>query len=221
MDRFKEQRKKLVEYISGFAIQSPRVKNAFLEVKRENFLPDELKERSYDDNAASIGLSQTISQPSTIAIMLELLDAKKGMKILEVGSGSGYVLALLSKIVGSEGKVYGVEFLEELVKASKANLKKEKIENVQVKQGDGSLGLEEAALFDRIIISCACPFIPKPLFDQLKEKGKIVAPVGDLGSQVLETMEKIKGKPFKKSYEGGLFVFVPLQGKYGYHSTNL
>ncbi len=216
---FEAERKRLVEYISGFAITSDGIKKAVSEVKRENFLSENLKQHAYDDNAAPIGYGQTISQPSTITVMLELLGVKNGMTVLEVGSGSGYVLALLSKLVGKEGKVYGIEYLKELAEASKENLKKEKIENVKVKQGDGSLGWEKEE-FDRILISCACPFIPKTLFDQLKEKGRIVAPVGDPGTQVLEILMKEKGKPFKKSYEGSLYTFVPLKGKHGY-STNL
>ncbi|MCR4335964.1 MAG: protein-L-isoaspartate(D-aspartate) O-methyltransferase [archaeon] len=216
---FEAERKKLVEYISGFAITSAQIKKAVSEVRRENFLPENLKQHAYDDNAAPIGYGQTISQPSTITVMLELLGVKKGMKVLEIGSGSGYVLALLSKLVGEKGKVYGIEYLKELAEASEKNLKEEKIEKVEIKQGDGSLGWENEE-FDRILISCACPFIPKKLFDQLKEKGRIVAPVGDKGTQILEILMKDKGKPFKKSYEGGLFTFVPMQGKHGY-STNL
>ena len=79
-----------------------------------------------------------------------------------------------------------------------------------------SEGWKENSPFDRILISCACPFVPKTLFDQLKEGGKIIAPVGDMGSQVLEILEKNNGKPFKRSYEGGLFVFVPMKGKSGF-----
>jgi len=213
---FDEKRKQLVEYISGFSIKSDSIKNAFLSVKRENFIPAQYHEHVYDDNAAPIGFDQTISQPSTIAIMLELLNAKEGMNVLEVGSGSGYVLALLSKIVGKEGKVFGIEFLEELEKKSQENLAKEKISNVETKQGDGAHGWEENAPFDRILISCACPFVPKKLFDQLKEEGMIVAPVGDRGTQVMEILTKKNGKPLKKSYHEGLFTFVPLRGEYGF-----
>jgi len=216
---FEAERKKLVEYISGFAVTSSEIKKAISEIKRENFLPENLKQHAYDDNAAPIGQGQTISQPSTITVMLELLGVKNGMEVMEVGSGSGYVLALLSKLVGKEGKVYGIEYLKELAENSRENLKKEKIKNVEIKQGDGSLGWGNKK-FDRILISCACPFVPKTLFNQLKEKGRIVAPVGDQGTQILEILMKEKGKPFKKSYEGGLYTFVPLKGKHGY-STNL
>jgi len=216
---FEMERRKLVEYISGFAIKSPEIKKAFLSVQRENFLPEANKEQAYQDNATPIGLGQTISQPSTIAVMLELLKVEKGMKVLEIGSGYGYVQALLSHLV-EDGKVYGIEYLEELTEQSKKNLEKEGRKNCEIKTGDGSLGWEEKAPFDRVIFSCACPFIPKPVFDQLKEKGKIVAPTGDQYSQVLETMTKFNGKPVKEEYPGASFIFVPLRGKHGY-SANL
>ncbi|MCH7902208.1 protein-L-isoaspartate(D-aspartate) O-methyltransferase [archaeon] len=217
---FETERKKLVEYISGFAVKSTEIKKAFLNVKRENFLPEANKVHAYSDNAISIGLGQTISQPSTIAVMLELLKVEKGMKVLEIGSGYGYVQALLSNLAGEKGMVYGIEYLDELAEQSKKNLEKEGIKNCEIQTGDGSLGLEEKAPFDRIIFSCACPFIPKPVFDQLKEKGKIVAPTGDQYSQVIEIMTKFNGKPVKEHYQGASFVFVPLRGKHGY-STNL
>ncbi len=213
---FESKRRQLVEYMSGFAIKTLEVKNAFLSVSRENFLPENLKEYSYDDNAVTIGMNQTISQPSTIAVMLELLNAGMGMKVLEVGSGSGYVLALLSKIVGAKGEVFGVEIIELLAKKAVKNLKKEKIGNAEVRTGDGAQGWAEKAPFERIIISCACPFIPKELFNQLKEGGRIVAPVGDEGTQIMEILMKKDGKPVKRTLESQMFAFVPLKGKSGF-----
>ncbi len=215
-DGFAAKRRQLVEYISGFALKSPEVKNAFLAVRRESFLPKEYKNYSYFDEAIQIGSGQTISQPSTIAHMLELLGAKEGMRVLEVGSGSGYVIALLSRIIGSKGKVFGVECLKELEERAEENLKKEGIQNCELKQGDGADGWMEKAPFDRILVSCACPFIPKPLLSQLAERGRIVAPVGDERTQMLEVMEKVKGKPINRTFEGGLFVFVPMKGKHGF-----
>ena len=176
MDNFEKQRKQLAQYLCDTAIKSPAIKEAFLLVKREHFLPAHFAQHSYADEAVRIGSWQTISQPTTIAHMLELLDLKKGMKVLEVGSGSGYMIALLSHIAGKDGKIYGIEFLPELKEKAEKNLKKEKISNYELKKGDGSQGWKENAPFERIIVSCACPFIPKSLFDQLLEGGKIVAP---------------------------------------------
>jgi len=209
---FDANRKKMVEFLSGAVVRTESIRKAFLNIKRENFVPESIKDHAYEDTAAPIWKGQTISQPTTIATMLELLLVKEGMKILEVGSGSGYVLALLSEITGKDGKVFGIEIVPELAETSKKILENQKI-NAEVKNGDGSLGWKENAPFDRIIISCACPFIPKDLFDQLSEDGRIVAPVGDQGTQLLEILIKKDGKPVKKTFEGGVFSFVPLIGK--------
>src|SRR3989344_98937 len=214
---FEGKRKQLVEFLkSSGAVKSKAVEKAFSKVRREAFVPDAYAEYAYADDALPTNLGQTISQPSTIAIMLELLDVKEGMKVLEVGSGSGYVLALLSEIVGKEGKVVGIEFLHELAEKSREILAKENAGNAKVYEGDGGKGVESEKPFDRILVSAACPFIPKPLFDQLKEGGRIVAPVGDKHTQALQVMKKIKGKVFKEEYMEGYFVFVPLRGEHGW-----
>ena len=158
----------LLQYLKrrGF---SKEILYAFSEVKRENFVPSELGYRAYDNNPLPIGEGQTISQPYTIGMMLSLLDLKKGQKILEVGSGCGYVLALISKI--TKEKVFGIETIKELVEKSRKNLKGY---NIKVYNRDGSKGLEEEAPFDKIIISAACKEIPKTLISQLKNNGIIL-----------------------------------------------
>lgn len=216
MKGFREQREQLVEYMSGFAAKTAAVEKAFLSVRREEFMPENMRQYAYADDAIPIWSGQTISQPSTIAIMLELLGAEKGMNVMEIGSGCGYVLALLSRIVGDGGKVFGIDIEEELVEKSSDALAKEGIANAEVKNGDGAEGWKEHAPFDRILVSCACPFIPKELFSQLMEGGRIVAPVGDQHTQAMEIMVKKNGKPLKRSYEGSLFAFVPLKGKHGF-----
>lgn len=213
VEDFEQKRKQLVEFLRTEAI-SANVLNAFSKVKREYFVPERLQIVAYVDDALPIGLNQTISQPSTIARMLELLEIKREQKVLEVGSGSGYVLALLKEMVGSKGKVFGVELLPELVEQSKKNLKCNDSKGILVQQGDGAMGWKEKAPFDRILISAACPFVPKPLFEQLSEGGIAVAPVGDPGFQTLTILKKINGKPFKKEFLEGYFVFVPLRGEY-------
>jgi protein-L-isoaspartate(D-aspartate) O-methyltransferase len=212
---FSQKRKQLVELMQPFLNSHP-VKEAFLAVKRELFVPEALRESAYIDDALPIGNNQTISQPSTIAVMLEMLELKKGQKLLEVGSGSGYVLALLSKAVGPEGKVFGIEKIKELAEGSKKRLEEQGFKNVSVVEDDGSQGLPSEAPFDRILISAACPFVPKQLFDQLVESGIIVAPVGDRFTQQMQQMKKVKGKPLKKEYVETFFAFVPLKGKFGF-----
>lgn len=183
-----------------------KILDAFSKVKRENFIPEELKNRAYEDRALPIGKGQTISQPYTIATMLNLLDLKKAQKVLEIGSGCGYVLALISKIIGNKGKVYGVEIVKELAEKSKTNIKAYK--NVKVYNKDGRKGLEEAAPFDRIIISAACGEIPKKILSQLKDKGLIVAPVGPRYVQSLVAIQREKDD-FKIKEKLSGFVFVP------------
>jgi len=185
---------------------SKSILDAFSKVKRENFIPKDLESRAYEDRALPIGKGQTISQPYTIATMLNLLDLKKCQKVLEVGSGCGYVLALMSKIIGNKGKVFGVEIVKELAEKSKTNIKAYK--NVKVYNKDGRKGLEEAAPFDRIIISAACREIPKKILSQLKDKGLIVAPVGPQHWQSLVAIQREKDD-FKIKEKLPGFVFVP------------
>jgi len=183
---------------------SKQIVGAFSKVKRENFIPEKLKAHAYEDTALPIGKAQTISQPYTIAMMLSLLELKTGQKVLEIGSGCGYVLALISKITNN--KVFGIEIIKELVKKSKKNLKNYK--NIKIYNRDGSKGLKEKAPFDRIIISAGCSEIPKKLQNQLKNNGIIVAPVGSRHEQSLITFKKIKNKlRIKKEIPG--FIFVP------------
>lgn len=215
-DIFETKRKQLVQQlISMGVIQSTEVEKAFLEVKRELFFPQNLKQFAYVDEAFPIGFNQTISQPSTIAIMLELLQTRKQQIVLEIGSGSGYVLALLSQIVGENGKVFGTEILESLAEQSKTNLELQKCKNVEVIVVDG-VKFAVGKSFDRILLSCACPFIPKPCFQALKEKAIAVAPVGDYHTQQLLQLTKFEGKAIKKFYDKGLFQFVPLRGEFGF-----
>ncbi|MBI2598051.1 MAG: protein-L-isoaspartate O-methyltransferase [Candidatus Diapherotrites archaeon] len=219
---FGQKRSELAQFMkSTGAIKTREVENAFLNVKREIFAPKHLQKEAYDDNALPIGFGQTISQPSTIALMLEMLAAKSGQKVLEVGSGCGYVLALLGELVGIKGKVFGIEAVKELAEISKKNLKSQGCKNAKVFQGDGSIGLKKYAPFDRILVSAACPFFPKSLFDQLKEGGIGVAPVGDKGTQMLQAVAKKNGNPLKSDYIEHYFVFVPLLGKEGFRNELL
>ena len=202
----KSQKQILLESLKqkGF---SDTILKSFSKVKRENFIPKEAKEYSYEDTALPIGNSQTISQPYTIAMMLSLLELKKSQKVLEVGSGCGYVLALLSEIIGKKGKVFGIEIIKELIEMSKNNLKGYK--NIEVYNKDGRLGLKEKALFDRILISSASNELPEKLISQLKNNGIIVAPLGSKFEQSLIAFKKIQGKlKIKKEIPG--FIFVPL-----------
>ena len=199
-------RKGLVESLKekGF---SKQIVSAFSKVKRENFVPKNLKDMAYEDTSLPIGKGQTISQPYTIALMLSLLELKKGQKVLEVGSGCGYVLALLSEITGKDGKIFGVEIIPELAAKSRENLKGFK--NISAHAGNGKLGIPKEAPFDRIMISAGYKEIPRLLIEQLKEKGIIVAPIGIKYGQSLVPYKKVNsGLELKKEIPG--FIFVPL-----------
>ncbi|KYK21075.1 protein-L-isoaspartate O-methyltransferase [Thermoplasmatales archaeon SG8-52-2] len=194
-------------------IKTKEVEKAFLEVKREDFLPENKKKYAYFDTPLEIGNGQTISAPHMVAIMVEGLDIKKGQKILEIGAGSGYHAAIVSRLVGNLGHVYSIERYQTLVENAKNNIEKSKIENVTIIKGDGSEGLEKYAPYDRIYVTCAAPDIPQPLIDQLKENGKLMIPVGRMLSQLI-LIEKYEGKIKRKNLGG--CAFVPLVGKYGF-----
>ena len=185
---------------------SKNILDAFSKVKRENFIPKILKSRAYENRALPIGKSQTISQPHTIATMLSLLDLKRSQKVLEIGSGCGYVLALMSEIIGEKGKVYGIEIIKSLTEKLKNNVKGYK--NIKVYNRDGKKGLEEQAPFDRILISAASKKLPKSVLQQLKDKGLIVAPVGPSYGQSLVVIQRIKNN-FKIKEKLPGFIFVP------------
>ena len=216
---FTEQRLGLVRNLSfEMIIKSPLVKEAFSKVKREIFVSKQFRKQAYLDVATPLILNQTLSQPSVVATMLEMLKLERGQEVLEIGSGSGYVTALLSEIVGREGKVYGIEYLDQLADVSRKNLRT--ITNALIKQGDGSKGWTGKKTFDRIIFSCACHYIPKPVFDQLKEGGFVVAPVGDRYIQSIQVIKKVKGNLIKIETTEPGYVFVALKGKYGFQKDD-
>ncbi len=190
-------------------IQSLKQKNfpkhildAFKEVKRENFVASELEKYAYDDRPLPLGFGQTISQPYTIAVMLDMLQLKPNQKVLEVGSGCGYVLALLSTI--TKQKIYGIEISKKLAEKSKENLKQY---NTEVYNKNGAKGLPEAAPFDRILISAACKTIPEELLNQLRGGGILVAPVGPQYTQSLVGIKRIEDKYIVQKQIPG-FIFV-------------
>ncbi len=195
-------------------VKEKSIIEAFIEVPREIFVDEAYKEEAYEDYPLPIGYGQTISQPTTVAIMTQLLQPKKGNKVLEIGTGSGWQAAILGKIV-YPGKVYSVEIVPGLVEKAKRNLMKAGIKNVKVILGDGSIGLEKYAPYDRIIVTAASPKINDAWIAQLKEKGILVVPVGERYVQKMIRVKKTK-KGIIKEYFGD-FMFVPLVGKKGWN----
>ncbi len=216
----KEKRKKLVESLIRWGyLKTREVINAFLKVPREEFVREKYRVSAYDDQPLPIGYGQTISAPSMIAIMLESLDVKKGQKVLEIGTGSGYNAALLAELVGPEGKVVSIERIPELANFGRENLRRTGYDWVKVIVGDGTEGYKEEAPWDRILVTACAPQIPKPLIEQLAVGGKLGAPLGtNYMHQTWTVIEKETNGGLKYEEKGGC-AFVPLVGKYGWRST--
>ena len=214
---FKEQRKQIVESLERIDyIKSPSVKKAMLKVRREDFVPSESKENAYLDTPLPIPGNATISAPHMHAISLEELKLKPGDKFLEIGAGSGIMQAYAYEIIGKKGKVIGIEINKETYEFGKKNLERAGYTNVRFILDDGSKGLPEEGPFDKILISAACPDIPKPLIKQLKQDGIILAVVGSAyGDQQLVSLTKSReGKSVRKNLLP--VIFVPLKGKYAW-----
>lgn len=207
---FEIKRKRLIEGLRQHNIDE-RVLAAMERVPRHLFIPGKEQTNAYIDCPLPIGYGQTISAPHMVAIMCDLLDIQDGMKVLEIGAGSGYHAAVMAELAGS-GHVYTVERIEALALSARDNLNKAGITNVTVIIGDGSLGLPGFSPYDRISVAAASPEILNILTEELKTGGKLVIPVGRL-YQELYLVTKNDG--IKKEAKGGV-VFVPLIGKKGF-----
>jgi len=206
-----EERTRMVEYLRQQGVPE-MVLEAMLRVKRHLFVPPERSDQAYGDYPLPIGEGQTISAPHMVAMMCDYLELKKGDKVLEVGSGSGYHAAVIAELIGEEGHLYTVERIPWLVEFSMKNMKRAGYKNVTVTHGDGTLGLPEHAPYDKISVTCAAPDVPPPLIEQLKTGGKMVIPVGRY-TQKLYLLEKKNGIERNKKCD---VVFVPLIGRYGF-----
>lgn len=204
-------RKQMVsEQISGQGrnVSDPRVIEAIAQVPRHEFVPAEIRSHAYEDRPLPIGYDQTISQPYIVAFMTEKLAPKRTDRVLEIGTGSGYQAAVLSRLVA---EVYSIEIVEPLAKRAEEDLQRLGYRNVHVRAGDGYRGWPETAPFDAIIVTCAPDHVPAPLVAQLKDGGRMIIPVGPPGAQELVLLEKRAGKLEKSAV---LPVrFVPMTGK--------
>ncbi len=203
----------LDELIYGGYLKTPEIIEAFKKIKREDFLRAGDKGKAEINAPLPIGHGQTISQPLTVAFMIELLNPEKGDGILDVGCGSGWTVALLSEIVGEKGRVYGLEIIPELKNFAEANVSRYNF----IKKGiakvicaDGYQGLLKYAPFDKIIVAAAAEEIPNKLLAQLKIGGRLVIPIGrQYESQDMVVIDKTGEDEFKKKRYPG-FIFVPL-----------
>ncbi|MBN2458868.1 protein-L-isoaspartate(D-aspartate) O-methyltransferase [Candidatus Woesearchaeota archaeon] len=194
--------------IESRGVSDKRVLKAMREVPRELFVPEGLVVEAYNDHPLPIGHGQTISQPYIVAEMTELLELKGSEKVLEIGTGSGYQAAILSKLAK---KVITLERIEGLAKKTRVLLKKHGYNNVTVIHGDGTKGYGKEAPYDAIIVTAAADKIPKALIEQLAEGGRLVAPVGKGYGQELLRIIKREGDKLDTEEHGGV-IFVPLIG---------
>ncbi len=202
-------RAKMVDtQIVARGVRNPRVLAAMREVPRHLFVDEPQRSRAYEDGPLPIGGRQTISQPYIVALMSELLDLTPNETVLEIGTGSGYQSAVLSRLAGH---VYSIEIIPELAKASGERLKRLGYTNITVKEGDGYRGWPEHAPYDGIIVTAAPERIPQPLLDQLAPNGRMVIPVGGFFQEL---------KVFKKDANGKITEqdiipvrFVPMTGE--------
>ena len=216
-DRFCTNRQRMLDWdLAGRDITDPRVLVAMAEVPREEFVTDSHRSQAYSDGPLPIGMGQTISQPYIVALMTQELRVDRKCEVLEIGTGSGFQTAVLSKLAK---KVYTIERCSELAESAQAALGRMDVSNVEFHIGDGSCGwpaskLPPSGCFDRIMVTAAVPSIPKPLARQLVEAGFVVVPVGYGGSQRLMRCEKKAGKLDEKRICD--VRFVKLLGKHGF-----
>ncbi len=195
-DNFKEKREKMVrQQLAARGIKDKATLDAMRKVERHRLVPQDMVQHAYNDSPLPIGSRQTISQPYIVALTTEQIRPHPGMKVLDVGTGSGYQAAVLAEIVD---EVYSIEIVEELANRARTNLAEMGYDNIHVKAGDGYHGWEEHAPFDAIVVAAAPEIIPQPLLDQLKEGGRLVIPVGPAGDQYLRLVEKTKDGKIKE-----------------------
>ncbi len=214
-DPFEPMRLRMVEtQIGERGVRDPRVLDAMRRVPRHLFVPRGYEHDAYEDHPVPIGEGQTISQPYVVAAMTECLALQPEDTVLEIGTGSGYQTAVVAELVS---RVYSMERIAALAERGRENLERAGYRNVSVVVGDGSEGLPGAAPFDAILVTAAAPALPQSLFDQLREGGRMVVPIGTYAGQQLQLVRKVEGKPVSTGLD--LVRFVPLIGAQGYHES--
>lgn len=203
----------MVERLSQhYQITDVKVLEAMRAVPRHFFVPEALQGRAYGDHALPISASQTISQPFIVARMTELLEVNKDSRVLEIGAGSGYQTAVLSKVAG---QVYSIERIGDLARTAQARIRELGIFNATVKCFDGTMGWAANAPYDAILVAAGGPNIPKPLVAQLKPGGRLVVPVGTT-RESQRLVRVIKTEMGSKEEDHGACAFVPLIGQHGW-----
>jgi protein-L-isoaspartate(D-aspartate) O-methyltransferase len=208
-DQLLRARRGMIERdLVGRGIKDTRILEVMGSLERELFVPDKLRSHAYEDRPLPIGAGQTISQPYIVAVMTELLGLKGSERVLEIGTGSGYQTAVLGKLTA---EVYSIEIIPTLSQRAKAHLERLGLDNVHLRVGDGFFGWEERGPYEAILVTASAPKIPEPLWQQLRESGRLIMPLGeDRQTQRLVRVTKVDGKQVIENISG--VVFVPLTG---------
>lgn len=210
MGDFDIQNDGLIEHLMKTGgLRTLEIINAFRNIPRHLFVPNRHLSRAYEDKPLLLEKGQTISQPYTVAVMLEAIKPKKGDNILEIGTGSGWTACLLADIVGDSGKITTIDIFPELVDFAKKNLEKVKLKDIEMVTGDGKDGFADNSPYDSVLINAACNKVPESVENQVKINGRVVAPVNSYYAQRMVSATKISEKSWVKK-DLGSFMFVPL-----------
>jgi len=205
------QRDRMVRLVEARGVRDVRVLGAMREIPRHMFVPEHMKTQAYGDHALPIGAKQTISQPYVVARMTELLKVESGHSVLEVGTGSGYQTAILSKLAR---RVFSLERISDLAHHAIDRMRQLGLENVKIQTFDGTVGWSDMAPFDRILVTAGAPKAPQPLIEQLRAGGLLLVPEGGRDEQRLVVYRKLR-QGVRRS-EGESVMFVPLLGRHGW-----
>lgn len=211
-DAYAYRRAQMLESLKQGGITDKRVMEAMAEIPRHYFVPEAFRHQAYDDDVSiHIGEGQTISQPRIVALMTESARIDPMDRVLEVGTGSGYQAAVLSKLARF---VFTVERVASLARQAKSVLDQLGVDNVSIKVMDGTLGWRAQAPFDAILVTAGAPEVPEPLVEQLADGGRLVVPVGPRETQVLKIVQRRGDRTFAHELKGACF--VPLIGRHGW-----
>jgi protein-L-isoaspartate(D-aspartate) O-methyltransferase len=209
--REEAERREMVErFVMPRGVDDPRVLAAMAEVPRDRFVPEPLRSKAYGDHSLPIGYGQTISQPYVVGLMTQRLAVLPEHKVLEIGTGSGYQAAVLSRLART---VYSLERIADLARSASAVLRSLGYQNVSVKTFDGTYGYPAAAPYDRILVTAGASDVPEPLLAQLAVGGKLIVPIGPPEKQRIRVIRRRRDHFAQE--DGEDVVFVPLVGRFG------